>query len=228
MYTIGSANLKSDAQTLYTSSGNTWTFNPTFAGTTPYQTPWTFNTGAVDTLAAPTGVVASDGTDVTGVLISWNASTGATGYAIFRDDIFIGSSAGATTSYLDTTVSLETIYTYKVQAIDGANVSTVSAGDTGFRSIFIPDTDNDGIADNVDNCPNIANPNHADCNGDGVGDVCAIANGAAQDCNLNSIPDSCETDTDADGIIDACDTCPSVAGPCNGCPTNACGGCAAD
>jgi len=227
MYTIGSANLKSDAQTLYTSSGNTWTFNPTFAGTTPYQTPWTFNTGAVDTLAAPTGVVASDGTDVTGVLISWNASTGATGYAIFRDDIFIGSSAGATTSYLDTTVSLETIYTYKVQAIDGANVSTVSAGDTGFRSIFIPDTDNDGIADNVDNCPNIANPNQADCNGDGVGDVCAIANGAAQDCNLNSIPDSCETDTDADGIIDACDTCPSVAGPCNGCPTNACGGCGA-
>jgi len=40
-----------------------------------------------------------------------------------------------------------------------------------------PDTDADGIADARDNCPNIANPDQADANGDGLGDVCEITVG---------------------------------------------------
>ncbi len=36
----------------------------------------------------------------------------------------------------------------------------------------IDDADNDGIADDVDNCPNTANPNQADMDGDDIGDVC--------------------------------------------------------
>jgi hypothetical protein len=32
-----------------------------------------------------------------------------------------------------------------------------------------------------------------------------------EDCDSNAIPDKCETDTDADGVIDACDLCPSDA-----------------
>jgi len=35
-----------------------------------------------------------------------------------------------------------------------------------------PDTDGDGIADIVDNCPNTYNPGQADSDGDGVGDAC--------------------------------------------------------
>lgn len=34
------------------------------------------------------------------------------------------------------------------------------------------DTDNDGIPDSIDNCPFIYNPDQADSNGNGVGDVC--------------------------------------------------------
>lgn len=34
------------------------------------------------------------------------------------------------------------------------------------------DTDNDGIADNIDNCIDTPNPNQEDNNGDGIGDVC--------------------------------------------------------
>jgi hypothetical protein len=35
-----------------------------------------------------------------------------------------------------------------------------------------PDSDGDGRADLEDNCPEVANPDQADTNGDGVGDVC--------------------------------------------------------
>ena len=36
----------------------------------------------------------------------------------------------------------------------------------------IPDTDSDGILDNVDNCPNICNTQQLDADGDLIGDVC--------------------------------------------------------
>jgi VCBS repeat protein/FG-GAP repeat protein/thrombospondin type 3 repeat protein len=35
-----------------------------------------------------------------------------------------------------------------------------------------PDDDNDGVADNIDNCPFVANADQADRDGDGVGDAC--------------------------------------------------------
>ena len=38
--------------------------------------------------------------------------------------------------------------------------------------VLPPDSDGDGVADSVDNCPTIANADQADSDGDGVGDVC--------------------------------------------------------
>jgi hypothetical protein len=34
------------------------------------------------------------------------------------------------------------------------------------------DTDNDGIPDDTDNCPNTYNPDQVDADGDGIGDAC--------------------------------------------------------
>jgi hypothetical protein len=36
------------------------------------------------------------------------------------------------------------------------------------------DSDNDGIDDDTDNCPDLPNPDQADADGDGEGDVCDI------------------------------------------------------
>jgi hypothetical protein len=70
-----------------------------------------------------------------------------------------------------------------------------------------PDTDGDDVADYVDNCPLIQNPDQSDCDGNGVGDrcepwidcdqnnaldVCECLENPSLDINRNSIPDACE------------------------------------
>ncbi len=66
------------------------------------------------------------------------------------------------------------------------------------------DLDGDGVFDNVDNCY-LYNPDQSDCNDNGIGDVCDIAEGTSEDCNGNGIADECETDCDGNGVPDECD-----------------------
>lgn len=83
-----------------------------------------------------------------------------------------------------------------------------------------PDSDGDGIGDNVDNCPNTPNPGQADADLDGVGDACD---------NCQTVINTNQADTDGDGIGNACDTCPldpandadgdGVCGNVDNCPT---------
>jgi len=54
------------------------------------------------------------------------------------------------------------------------------------------DSDGDGVPNCNDNCMHLYNPTQADCDYDGVGDVCELAAGTQVDINGNSIPDSCE------------------------------------
>ena len=63
------------------------------------------------------------------------------------------------------------------------------------------DADQDGICDDVDNCPGVANPDQADNDNDGIGDVC-------DNCPAVANPD--QADSDGNGIGDACDNEPLV------------------
>jgi gliding motility-associated-like protein len=62
-----------------------------------------------------------------------------------------------------------------------------------------PDSDNDGVLDDVDNCPTTANAGQEDADTDTVGDVCD---------NCPDVANTDQADDDADGVGDLCDACP--------------------
>ncbi|MBI4582064.1 MAG: C10 family peptidase, partial [Planctomycetes bacterium] len=80
-----------------------------------------------------------------------------------------------------------------------------------------PDADGDGIPDDCDNCPQLANADQRDTDGDGVGDVCdSDDDNDGIDDPLDKCPivaDPAQADADEDGIGDACDNCPAVPNP---------------
>ncbi len=89
-------------------------------------------------------------------------------------------------------------------AIDAGSDALCAAEDQ--RGIFRPfDGDGNGTA----TC-DIGAFELTDCNGSGEDDAQDIRNGTSTDCNTNAIPDDCELDTDADGVIDDCDNCPTA------------------
>ncbi|MCH2132480.1 MAG: glycoside hydrolase family 9 protein [Phycisphaerales bacterium] len=107
---------------------------------------------------------------------------------------------------------------------DGDEVADGSALDldgNGVPDECDPDCDEDGEPDayelqqgtaedcNLDGIPDGCQ-GFADCNGNGTGDPCDLADGSAVDCNNNGIPDSCDIqgggseDQEGDGIPDEC------------------------
>ncbi|WP_212589995.1 thrombospondin type 3 repeat-containing protein [Cellvibrio mixtus] len=107
--------------------------------------------------------------------------------------------------------------------------------------VFDQDSDNDGYANYIDNCPNHYNRWQTDSDNDGLGDECdndpynldtdgdgygdvrdncpAISNPDQADLDNDGIGDVCDptdnrpTDTDGDGIYDYMDNCPEIANP---------------
>jgi hypothetical protein len=65
------------------------------------------------------------------------------------------------------------------------------------------DLDNDGVPDDIDNCPTVPNPDQANEDGDRFGDAC-------DPCPIDS--DDNPVDSDGDGVADPCDPHPETPG----------------
>lgn len=90
------------------------------------------------------------------------------------------------------------------------------------------DADGDGIPDDRDNCPNVADLDQSDDDGDGFGapcDNCPDVPNDQDDYDQDGFGDDCDvcfneleptftnTDTDQDGLGDPCDNCPFDPNP---------------
>ncbi|MCJ7622914.1 MAG: thrombospondin type 3 repeat-containing protein [Anaerolineaceae bacterium] len=81
------------------------------------------------------------------------------------------------------------------------------------------DSDDDGVLDDEDNCPETPNPDQADADQDGVGDVCdncaATPNPDQADADNDGVGDACDdfSDSDDDGVADDVDNCPETPNP---------------
>jgi len=71
---------------------------------------------------------------------------------------------------------------------------------------YCQDSDNDGIIDNNDNCPDNSNSTQSDNDGDGIGDGC-------DNCPLDA--NASQEDSDGNGIGDVCDTGQNIIGVYN-------------
>ena len=74
----------------------------------------------------------------------------------------------------------------------------------------LADCDADGLPDLCQ----VAAVAGADCTGNGIPDACDVAGGAA-DCNADGVPDTCQPDCNGNAVADACDIAGASSADCN-------------
>ena len=147
------------------------------------------------------------------------------GYGFDREDGPLADAALAWSSDRDGALgSGREITTTSLSAGEHVITLTVTDSDANHGAAAVPvrvssqpDRDHDGVPDPADDCPDLANPDQKDSDGDGTGDACDL-----DDPDGDGYPDyadNCDTisndqrDSDGDGVGDACDSCRMIANP---------------
>ncbi len=143
-HTVVGIGYKSASNTIYIH--DTWDFDPhpmTWGGSYSgmlLQSVSIVNLAPNSPPAAPTGISASDGAYPDHVSITWNASTGATNYQVYRNTSNSSSGASllnppAVSPYNDASAIAGTTYWYFVKACNTSGCSGFSASDSGYRAL---------------------------------------------------------------------------------------------
>jgi cysteine-rich repeat protein len=93
--------------------------------------------------------------------------------------------------------------------VDAVDACPLLAGAEGCAG----DADGDGVGDDDDVCADVADPDQADTDDDGLGDACDRdddGDGVADGDDACPLVDDDQADTDGDGTGDACDVCPGA------------------
>ncbi len=122
-----------------------------------------------------------------------------------------------------------TVTVYKGHLIAGGNFLIAGNKVSAYLAAWtlILDADSDGVADVVDNCTEVYNPDQTDTDHDGIGDACDLCTDTDHDgfgnpgFAVNTCPtDNCpnifnpdQMDADGDGIGAECDNCPFAYDP---------------
>ncbi len=97
-------------------------------------------------LLPPTGLNPSKGTYSGAVLLSWNPSVDATGYRVYRSDTLGGAywpiAEVTALSYVDDEIAMNTVYYYKVAALNATKISNLSKAEIGWFGDWMTYTDN--------------------------------------------------------------------------------------
>jgi uncharacterized repeat protein (TIGR01451 family) len=147
-----------------------------------------------------------------GNVLTWNVGNLASGASVVCNITVIPSSVGLI-------INQATILS---STTDPNPDNDTTAEDTA--TMPVPDSDGDGIPDDIDNCPDIPNLFQNDYDNDGIGNVCDNClntinfdqgdqdnDGAGDVCdNCVTIANPDQNDTDGDSIGNACDNCPSI------------------
>ena len=152
----------------------------------------------------------------------------ADGYSGFKA-IDIGYTARSLGTYVESDVTY--VHTanssindfFAVKANDGLDDSDAAI----FRMNFMADADGDGIGDEDDNCPNTANVDQLDTDGDSQGDACdedddndgvpdssdafPVDSGESVDTDGDGTGNNADSDDDGDTVEDTLDNCPLIA-----------------
>ncbi len=135
-------------------------------------------------------------------------------FVLITYDLTIAATAGGVTaplpgiyaypagSSVEVTAIPELDFAFDHWELDGEDIGSANPysvlvdDDHTLHAVFLPDTDSDGIPNDMDNCPYVYNPDQNDLDVDGIGDLC-------DNCPDHYNPD--QTDSDGDGIGDECE-----------------------